>query len=60
MIALGELYGAEITATKLKTPTQCKKLLPAYVIESFTEQTQGALKVSKKNADDGAKLFNQE
>ena len=58
VIALGELYGAEITATKLKTPTQCKKLLPAYVIESFTEQTQGALKVSKKNADDGAKLFN--
>ena len=58
VIALGDLYGAEITATKLKTPTQCKKLLPAYVIDSFTEQTQGALKVSKKNADDGAKLFN--
>ena len=58
VIALGDLYGAEITATKLKTPTQCKKLLPAYVIDSFTEQTQGALKVSKKSADDGAKLFN--
>lgn len=60
VLALGELYGADISTVKLKTPKQCEKLLPAYIVESFTEQTQGALKLSKKNADDGNKLFTQE
>lgn len=60
VIAMGDLYDVEITTTKLKTPKQCEKLLPAFVVESFSQDTPGALKISKKRADDGAKLFNQE
>lgn len=60
VIGLAELYGAEVTVTKLKTPTQCAKLLPTFIIESHSETVPGALKLAKKRADDGAKLFNQE
>lgn len=58
--AMGELYGVEVTTEKLKSPTQCAKLLPAYIIDSHSEVTQGAARIQRKRADDGAKLFTQE
>lgn len=44
-LVLGQMLGVDLSAGKVKTPTQVKGLIAPEVLEMYTEQTAGALRL---------------